>query len=80
MNEIKKFRLEVDKVIDDIDTVIYIFEKASSANPDDSVTDVVELYEDTAERLKGAFDELKKNIGYKRISDLEAYGKEITSP
>ena len=79
MNDIQKFKFEVEKVIDDIDTVIHILENASSAYPDDTINDVVELYEDTSERLKKAFDELGKNIGSKLITDLKAYGKEITT-
>lgn len=75
MNEIQKFRNEIDKVLEDIEIATFMLTAGSPVGIDDTVADLVNLYEDSADNLKKAFEELRKNLGDKRIADLKDYGK-----
>lgn len=76
MHDIQKFKNEIEDIVDDLSIVTSALEKGSFVNPDDSVSYVIDIYEDTAERLKTAFSKLRESIGEKKLVDLKDYGKE----
>lgn len=75
MNDIQKFKNEVDKVLSDIDVLIWTLNTGSPVEIDDTVAKMVDLYEDSADNLKKALTELKGSMGSVRIVDLKDYGK-----
>ncbi len=76
MNDIQKFKNEIEDIVDDLSIVTSALEKGSFVNPEDTVSYVTNVYEDTVERLKDAFDKLRESIGEKKLVDLKDYGKE----
>lgn len=73
MNAYWTFKKELDKIYDELDTFLFILDKNLSIN--ETVGDAIDRYIDTADRLKEAFENLKKKVGNIRIVDIEYDGK-----
>lgn len=76
MDDIQKIKSEVEDIVDDLSIVTSALENGSFVNPEDTVSYIIDMYEDTAKRLKDAFDKLRNSIGEKKLVDLKEYGKE----
>lgn len=78
MDDIQKFKNEVENIIDDLNIVMSTLEEGAFVRPHATVSCVIDVYEDTVERLQIAFSELRESIGEKRLADLKDNGKERT--
>lgn len=72
MDAYKKFKNEIDEILDDLDTLLFLLENRSA--PAKTVRGQIELYEDTADRLKKTFEDLKASEGSTLIKDIDYEG------
>lgn len=61
MDAYQKFKNEITDILNDIDTFMWSIDSRNS--PNKTLKSVIEIYEDTSERLKQAFDDLKTSEG-----------------
>lgn len=68
--EIRKFVETIDEVVDDLKTLSYMIGTKTALSNAETVSEKLERYEDTIDRLKAAFDTLRDEAGSKLIKDL----------
>lgn len=73
MDAYQKFRNEITDILNDIDTFMWAIDSRSP--PNKTLKSEIEIYEDTSDRLKQAFDDLKESEGYKLIKDITYEGR-----
>lgn len=73
MDAYQKFKNEITGILNDIDTFMYVIDSRNS--PDKTLKSEIELYEDTSDRLKRAFDDLKESEGDKLVKDITYEGR-----
>lgn len=73
MDAYQKFRNEITDILNDIDTFMWAIDSRNS--PNKTLKSEIEIYEDTSDRLKQAFDDLKESEGYKLIKDIAYEGR-----
>lgn len=61
MDAYQKFKNEITDIISDIDTFMWSID--SRNRPNKTLKSLIEIYEDTSDRLKQAFDDLKTSEG-----------------
>lgn len=61
MDAYQKFKNEITDILNDIDTFMWSIDSRNS--PNKTLKSLIEIYEDTSERLKQAFDDLKTSEG-----------------
>lgn len=61
MDAYQKFKNEITDILSDIDTFMWSID--SRNRPNKTLKSLIEIYEDTSERLKQAFDDLKTSEG-----------------
>lgn len=61
MDAYQKFKNEITDIFNDIDTFMWSIDSRNS--PNKTLKSLIEIYEDTSERLKQAFDDLKTSEG-----------------
>lgn len=71
MNEdINKFKVTTKEVIRNLETLNYVLEAKQSCIENETVSKLLDVYGDTVDRLKDAFDTLRAEAGSKLIKDL----------
>lgn len=70
MEEIAKFKTTIKEITDNLEVLCYVLDLKHSTIEGETVSQKLEIYEDTADRLKKAFDMLREEIGNKKIKDL----------
>lgn len=73
MDAYKNFKNEIDAIYDDLDTLLFLLDNRSEAAK--TVRSQIELYEDTADRLKKAYEDLKASEGNTLIKDINYDGR-----
>ena len=73
MDAYQKFKNDITSILNDIDTFMYVID--SRISPDKTLKSKIELYEDTSDRLKRAFDDLKESEGDKLVKDIAYKGR-----
>lgn len=68
--EIKKFQVTTESVIRDLETLNYVLESKQSCVENETVSEILCVYEGEIHRLKSAFDTLRAEAGSKLIKDL----------
>lgn len=61
MDAYQKFKNEITDILNDIDTFMWSID--SRNRPNKTLKSLIEIYEDTSDRLKQAFDDLKTSEG-----------------
>lgn len=61
MDAYQKFKNEITDILDDIDSFMWSID--SRNRPNKTLKSLIEIYEDTSDRLKQAFDDLKTSEG-----------------
>lgn len=72
MDAYKKFKSEIDDILDYIDTLLFTLDNHDGSRR--TVRSTIELYEDTAKRLKESFESLKASKGNTLIQDIDYEG------
>lgn len=73
MNAYQKFKNEITEILNDIDTFMWSIDSRNS--PNKTLKSMIEIYEDTSERLKQAFDDLKASEGDTQVKDINYEGR-----
>ncbi len=73
MNAYQIFKNEIDDICEEMDTFLFILDKNLTRT--ETVGSVIDRYIDMADRLKEAFENLKKEEGETLIADIEYEGK-----
>lgn len=73
MDAYQKFKNEITDILNDIDTLMWSIDSRNS--PNKTLKSVIEIYEDTSERLKQAFDDLKTSEGDVLMKNITYEGR-----